>query len=987
MVTLFDRRAQALAGLGQYTEALQTMQQRHSLRISASSLALEARIALDGGDSGRALSVVKEALSEHGFTLNALVVLSEAHLARKEFEAAQKALRRLNHVVPDSRTYWLGMMAYHQAQGDLVSASGYAARLEHSVETGGALAPYMLRRLRAFYLLSGEVNRARDIEATLAAMYEADLAALELVVSESRDSIARRARPRAQDDARLAGEAASPGAPPSAGATITLTEPERRTIERAAREMFGHTELLPGQAETLAAALRGQDALTILRTGGGKSLCYQLPAFMATEGVTLVVSPLIALMKDQEDALPEALRPQAVNINSTLEGDAMQALQQRLAQGQFRLVYAAPERLRQVTFLHALRCAGVNRLVVDEAHCVSLWGHDFRPDYLYLGRVREALGHPPVLAMTATAPPRVRHDILQRLGMDQAALITGEAIRPNLYLAAYRRSNQDAKLQALVALVERLPGSGIVYVNSRDRAEELAQLLSQRGVAAGYYHAGIGDRAQRMDAQDVFMRNQVRVMVATIAFGMGIDKADIRFIIHYDLPASLEAYYQEAGRAGRDGEPAHCLLLYTTSDRATLTSRMRRDRLGLDQLREVYRSVKQRLGSAALGHVAMGDLARDAQLEETRARVALSLLEEAGLLRRHQDAPRNARLCLRVASPPESALAALARTAHLVPGVPQTLDLLPCAIEAGLDPLTIEAQVLAWADAGYVQYRPAGHDLLLELLPAPPDASSLVQELLDRYDNLQIQRIEEVMAYAQTRRCRHGHISAYLSGVVAKSCRSCNVCQPARAPSIEADLPDESEQLATILRCLAENGSWGRANLVRILRGAVDAPARAQSCSAWGALAYRSEQALGVLIERLLDAGMLRARLLDHGGTALELTQTGQAAVADPAQLSVLARPEPVVAASAEVAAKQDAGPVDEALLAALRAWRTSEAQAADVPAYVVAHNDLLARIAAARPQTLEQLGKIRGIGPKKLAQYGAGILDVIAGQGEAASF
>jgi len=981
LVTLLDQRAQALAGLRRYGEALQTMRQRHELRVSASSLALEARIYLAGGVAEGALSAAEEALRESSNNLSALAALAEARLARGDYEAAQAACRRMNEVAPDSRAYWLEMIGYHQARGELTAASGYAARLEAGIAEVGQLAPHVLRRLREFYLLSGELNRVRDIEAALTQMYEQELAELGPILSESLAAIARRA------------QAVEPTAPPESSqlpvaATLTAAQPapaivvtagERLTIERAAREIFGHSNLLPGQAETLAAALRGQDALTILRTGGGKSLCYQLPAFMAQSGATLVVSPLIALMKDQVESLPAALRERAVTINSTLDGDELQVVLQRLAQGQYRLVYAAPERMRQVTFMHALRRAGVNRLVVDEAHCVSMWGHDFRPDYLYLGRARQALGSPPVLAMTATAPPRVRLDILQRLDMEGAAIITGEVTRPNLYLAAYRARNQDDKLGDLLALIQREPGSGIVYVSSRERAEELAQLLQQRGVAAGFYHAGIGDRAQREAAQDVFMRGEVRVMTATIAFGMGIDKPDIRFIIHYDLPSSLESYYQEAGRAGRDGQPAHCLLLYTANDKGTLTMRRHSDQIHIEKLRGVYAAVKRRLGGQGLGRVAMGDLARDAQLEETQTRVALSLLEEAGLLRRHHDAPRSARVLLRASYRSDPDLAALAAAAHLAPGEAQSLDLIQCAIQAKLDPLAIEARMLAWADAGWAQYRPAGHDLLIEILPTPENSATVVKELLDRYENIQIQRIAEIMAYAQTRRCRHGYISAYLSGESAEHCRSCDNCQPAQAPSTKADLPEEGEQLAAILRCLVETRtSWGRRNLIRILRADKEAPPRGQRCSAWGALAYRTEKAIGEMVDRLVGAGMLHVLLLEHGGAALELTPAGRAALADHAQLDALARPLRSGAAAAR-SIEEEIGPVDEELLEALHEWRKAAAQQAAVPHYIIAHNELLARIAAARPATLIELAQIRGIGKRKLVAYGEAILDIVA--------
>ena len=301
-------------------------------------------------------------------------------------------------------------------------------------------------------------------------------------------------------------------------------------------------------------------------------------------------------MKDQLDSLPSGLRRRATTLNSSLQGDELRARLERVTAGAYRLVYAAPERLRQPPFLHALRRAGLNRLVIDEAHCVSLWGHDFRPDYLYIAQAREALGHPPLLAMTATAPTRVRRDILQRLG--DMRVIAGDVTRPNLHLEVFHARNADEKLSYLVNFCQAQPGSGIVYGGTRARCEELAALLRQQGVSAAHYHAGLTDRDR---VQDDFMAGRVRVVVATVAFGLGIDKPDIRFIVHIVPPPSLEAYYQEAGRAGRDGLPARCLLMYATSDRATLTRRARQDVIPVEFLRQVYKAVKTRLKDAPVG--------------------------------------------------------------------------------------------------------------------------------------------------------------------------------------------------------------------------------------------------------------------------------------------------------------------------------------------------------------------------------------------------
>ena len=314
-------------------------------------------------------------------------------------------------------------------------------------------------------------------------------------------------------------------------------------------------------------------------------------------------------------------------------------------------------------------------------------------------------------------------------------------------------------------------------------------------------------------AQDRFMNGQVRVMVATIAFGMGIDKPDIRWILHYDLPSSLETYYQEAGRAGRDGQPAHCILFYAPADRGLLTSFAKRDALSVETLRAIYAAVREQLGGASLGRVVLGDVMREVQAEETPVRVALGMLEEVGLLRRHQDIPRTALIRRpantwkrdHLAGTEEATLGAFTIAARLETGESLRLDLLEVARKAGQDPLQIEEHVLHWADAGILEYRPAGRDALIELIPAPADAASRVEALLDRYATIQGQRIDEVVAYAKAERCRHGHIVAYLSGQELVCRTSCDYCAPDRALSARASdvgLPDEEEQIHTILRCV-----------------------------------------------------------------------------------------------------------------------------------------------------------------------------------------
>ncbi len=967
LVSLLDLRVRASLAQNRPDDALAVVQQRLNLRTSLTAQLLLTQVYLAQGKLDIARQTVQALVQEQPTSIMAWEVLAEIELARGEVEAAFTANRRLNDLNSQSRAYLLGMVAVYQARGDWVSASAYAVRLLRSGVEEGDLPVSYLRRLRDYFRASGEDTRVADLDGELGRRYVDEFADLKTRLSEKAQP---RTRPSPGPAPGVAKAAPVEAESLPAFESVPVADQERAHIAQAARRMFGYDALLPGQLETMACVLRGEDVLTILPTGGGKSLCYQLPAMLAERGVTLVISPLIALMKDQLDSLPSAVRPLATTLNSSLQGDELRSRLERITTGAYRLVYAAPERLRQPPFLHALRRAGLNRLVVDEAHCVSLWGHDFRPDYFYIAQARQAMGHPPLLALTATAPTRVRRDILHRLG--DMRVVAGDVTRPNLRLEVFHARNADEKLSHLVNFCEAQEGSGIVYGDTRARCEELAALLRQQGVSADHYHAGLADRDR---VQDEFMAGRVRVVVATVAFGLGIDKPDIRFIVHVVPPPSLEAYYQEAGRAGRDGKPARCLLMYATSDRATLTRRARQDALPVEFLRQVYKAVKTRLKTRTIGRIADADLQRDLQTDdEVRLRVALSLLEEAGLVRRGPDAPRAAIVCLTTDadSIPVPELAAFCRAACLRQGQALTLDALDVAQRATLSvpPGEVENLLLDGADRGWLSYHPSGRDLMLELLSAR-GASEQVAALLERYETTQAQRVDEVTAYAQTGRCRHGYLNAYLGGRVIEQCAVCDNCTGPIAATVNT-LPGEREQLLVILRCVSAK-SWGRVNLTRILRGEADAPASARGNPEWAALAFRSETAIGQTLDLLENGGLLRARRLEHGGKMLELTPTGRSALQDPTVLDkLMTQPhESPRSESFKPAA------MDETLLQSLRAWRLELAHAQKVPAYVILPDSVLNAIAMQRPMTLEALSRVKGIGPRKLEQYGAALTEL----------
>lgn len=399
----------------------------------------------------------------------------------------------------------------------------------------------------------------------------------------------------------------------------------------ALQQHFGFREFLDGQEEVVAALLAGRDAMVVMPTGGGKSLCYQLPA-LCLEGVTIVVSPLIALMKDQVDALVRKGIPAAV-INSTLSLDEQRQRLDELRAGELKLVYVAPERFRSESFRAALRQVEIGLFAVDEAHCLSQWGHDFRPDYLRLEQTLEEIGHPQTAAFTATATPQVRGDILKTLKLrDPFVSVTGFE-RPNLSLRVHEVGGNKEKYERLNKIAKKWR-TGIVYCATRRHVEEVAESLAAMGLSAVAYHGGMAD-ADREAAQNAFLTKSSDIVVATNAFGMGIDRSDVRFVVHFDVPGSIEAYYQEAGRAGRDREPAVCDLLFCYADTATQEFFIEGSNPGADLIRSVYGALLSHSDERHECKISGKDIADLAGAKNGMAvSSAISVLSRTGYLRR-----------------------------------------------------------------------------------------------------------------------------------------------------------------------------------------------------------------------------------------------------------------------------------------------------------------------------------------------------------------
>ena len=616
-----------------------------------------------------------------------------------------------------------------------------------------------------------------------------------------------------------------------------------RNLNEILKEYWGYDDFRPMQREIIESVLSGHDTLALMPTGGGKSITYQLPA-LASDGLCIVVTPLIALMKDQVDRL-RAKHISAVAVHSGLTDRQIDILLDNCVYGDVRFLYLAPERLASETFRLRVQRMNVKLLAVDEAHCISQWGYDFRPSYLRIAELRRLIPDVPVLALTASATKQVADDIMHRLGFAEKRILRGSFLRPNL---SYSVRHVDDKNEQLMRVVNNVNGSGIVYVRLREAAEKVAEYLREQGVSASYYHGGL-PHAERSIRQDEWLAGKTRIMVATTAFGMGIDKPDVRFVVHYSMCDSLESYYQEAGRAGRDGGKSYAVLLVAPDDDKRIVRRFESEFPKIEVVKSIYEKICSYL------QVAIGDGAQAAfvfNIHDFCAREhlyigtvmsAITLLSHNGYMSLAEERENPARLMFCVSRDDlykvrtggerdDEILRTILRLYNGVFTEFRAIDEMEIAASSGRNHYEVRECLKNLWRAHIIRYIPSNTSPLIYLDEErlPVEDLYIAPETYSKRKALMMERFENMLHYASNEsECRSVVLDRYFGGGDSAACGVCDVCLANRKrkgakPSLEEEITQrvqggqlsvkdlvsglgcDPEQAITLVRRMMEEG-------------------------------------------------------------------------------------------------------------------------------------------------------------------------------------
>jgi ATP-dependent DNA helicase RecQ len=822
------------------------------------------------------------------------------------------------------------------------------------------------------------------------------------------------------------------------------------------RYRFGLEGFRPGQLEVIERILDGDDVLCVMPTGYGKSLCYQLPAAVS-EGVTVVVSPLVALMKDQVDALRARGFAQATFINSSIPVEEQRRRLAQMRHGEYKLVYLSPERFRSRAFLGALKDVPLSLFVVDEAHCISQWGHDFRPDYLILSDVIAALGRPQVAAFTATATAEVREDIRSQIGISDARELVRGIGRKNLsfrvfpvaseeekllwikhILQAFHRraaesaesfktssrfSQRSPRLRGETMVQSEMKSKGIIYAGRRRECEFVDAFLKSIGVRSEYFHARRTE-AEKRTIQERFMDDghpkAIDVVVATNAFGLGVDKENVRFVIHYTLPGTVEAYYQEAGRAGRDGRKALCALLYSYDDRSLQEWFIETGLVDREGLERLYEAVLDAEDYGKIRIVGVRDLEWKIKLKETKIRVGLGYLETLGFLKRFPDVmtgmrvheiapqrrkgreeklrgsgdcgfgiadcglnnPKNPKFEIR--NPKSRGDQGNMRRRLLQAIADEPLVHLGAFCRAhDFDPRSVVDMLYDLQFEGKVRFEGGARAMLFRIDRRSDELKKLSEEALgfEAFKRSRYAKLEQMLSYAATSDCRSAFIRRYFDDRDEDDCGICDNCRAMKTEGQEADRAphspccDDLMLTKAILLAVAEaRFGLGKSTVAGILSGS-----RAKNIlendldrlTSYHSFPFLRVQAIGERAKVLVLKGLLDEhkpddfdysvlRMTDKGRTFLERSEVEA--------LEIRRRENPELEEDGDVQ-----------IFDQLRRWRMRTADKLGTDPYMVLSDRVLKSIAVLRPTDTAQFAMIKGIGEKKLEQYGREVLEILA--------